>query len=153
MSVIETPWGPSQRSHEIAPGIVRHDTASHGGFYVSPDRVAQMPDVLRAFRPWAGANWYEEDCDWTIVALAFPDLFPADTLSAAIAILKRYQPRLFDQLAAEMPQWASRDASARTIIIEVRGGLVQEVSNVPPGYDYDIIDYDDLEATCGSSSR
>ena len=33
----------------------------------------------------------------------------------------------------------------RTLIIEVRGGVVQEVSNVPPGWDYEIIDYDNAE--------
>jgi hypothetical protein len=33
----------------------------------------------------------------------------------------------------------------RTVTIEVRGGVVQEVSNVPPGWDYEIIDYDNAE--------
>ena len=37
-------------------------------------------------------------------------------------------------------------AEARTIRIEVRGGVVQEVSNVPPGWDYEIVDHDDLES-------
>ncbi len=32
-----------------------------------------------------------------------------------------------------------------TLIIEVRGGVVQEVSNVPPGWDYEIIDHDNAE--------
>lgn len=35
---------------------------------------------------------------------------------------------------------------ARTVRIEVRGGVVQEVSNVPPGWAYQIVDYDDAEA-------
>jgi hypothetical protein len=34
---------------------------------------------------------------------------------------------------------------AWTIRIEVRGGVVQEVSNVPPGWAYQIVDYDDAE--------
>ncbi len=33
----------------------------------------------------------------------------------------------------------------RPIIIEVRGGIVQDVQNVPPGYEYEIRDYDNLE--------
>lgn len=33
----------------------------------------------------------------------------------------------------------------RTFTIEVRGGLVQDVSNVPPGWDYEIIDHDNAE--------
>jgi hypothetical protein len=37
---------------------------------------------------------------------------------------------------------SSRD---RTLTIEVRGGVVQDVSNVPPGWDYEIIDHDNAE--------
>lgn len=36
-------------------------------------------------------------------------------------------------------------ANAPTIRIEVRGGGVLEVSNVPPGWKYQIVDYDDLD--------
>jgi hypothetical protein len=31
------------------------------------------------------------------------------------------------------------------IIIEVRGGIVQDVLNVPPGIEYEIRDYDNLD--------
>jgi hypothetical protein len=31
------------------------------------------------------------------------------------------------------------------IIIEVRGGVVQDVLNVPPGYQYEVTDYDNIE--------
>lgn len=34
----------------------------------------------------------------------------------------------------------------KPIVIEVRGGVVQDVLNVPPGYAYDIRDYDHIEA-------
>ena len=34
-----TPWGRPDSSKEIAPGITRYDTPSHGGYYVSPERV------------------------------------------------------------------------------------------------------------------
>jgi hypothetical protein len=33
----------------------------------------------------------------------------------------------------------------KPIVIEVRGGVVQEVRNVPPGVEYQIVDYDDRE--------
>jgi hypothetical protein len=59
-----------------------------------------MPKPLRDFKPWAGPNWYEEDCDWSIVALAFPQFFPEDAVSAALETLKRYKPDLFEQVAA-----------------------------------------------------
>jgi len=37
-------------------------------------------------------------------------------------------------------------AEAGTIRIEVAGGVVQDVSNVPPGWVYEIIDHDNLES-------
>lgn len=97
---IETPWGASQSAREVAPGIVRYDTASHGGYFVSPERVAEMPEPLRKFQPWAGPNWYEEDCDWCVVALAFPQFFPDDWIPDALTALKRYKPEVYAQVSA-----------------------------------------------------
>ncbi len=94
----ETPWGPAYSSREIAPGIVLYSTPSHGGYWLSPDRVAEMPKPLREFKPWAGPNWYEEDCDWSIVALAFPQYFPDDAQGAALATLQHYRPELFTEV-------------------------------------------------------
>ena len=96
----ETPWGRADSSEEIAPGIVLHSTPSHGGYYVSPERVATMPKPLREFKPFAGANWYEEDCDWAIVALAFPQFFPRDAIPAALATLEHFQLALFAEVSA-----------------------------------------------------
>ena len=95
-----TPWGHPETVNEIAPGIVSYSTPSHGGYWLSPARVASMPKPLRDFGPWAGPNWYEEDCDWCIVALAYPHFFPADWIPLALATLQRYEPELLEQLAA-----------------------------------------------------
>ena len=38
-------------------------------------------------------------------------------------------------------------ASHQPIVIEVRGGVVQDVLNVPSGYRFEIKDYDDLAAS------
>jgi hypothetical protein len=35
---------------------------------------------------------------------------------------------------------------ARTLRIEIRGGVVQDVSNIPPGWNYEIVDHDDLDS-------
>lgn len=83
-----TPWGFSQDSHTIAPGIVRHDTPSHGGYSLSPDRLAEMPAALRAFPPFAGEGWYEEDCDWAVVVLAFPLAFSHRQIAAAVRMVR-----------------------------------------------------------------
>src|ERR1035438_5453954 len=65
-----TPWGPSQQSKSYGPGIVSYSCAGHGGFHVSPTLNAAMPDYLRY-----PEGWYEEDCAWALVALAFPPVW------------------------------------------------------------------------------
>ena len=73
--VTHTPWGPAQSQSLVAPGITRVDTASHGGYHLSADRVRQVPVCIT---PFAGSRqWYEEDSDWAVVALMWLDEFSA----------------------------------------------------------------------------
>ncbi len=51
---------------------------------------------------------------------------------------------------------ATADASPeprKPIVIEVLGGVVQDVLNVPPGYQYEIKDYDNLKAENSDGGR
>ena len=81
---MNTPWGkPQGLSKQVADGIVFYSTASHGGYHLSAERKAQMPALYRAIKTFAGGNWYEEDCDWCLVALSFPQYFDERTLIAA----------------------------------------------------------------------
>src|SRR4051812_49058082 len=85
---VETPWGHPDTVTEIAPGIVSYSTPSHGGIWLSPERIGEMPRPLQEFVPFGGkqsgpGRWFEEDCDWSVVALAFPQFFPADVTAAA----------------------------------------------------------------------
>lgn len=96
----QTPWGTPDTITETAPGITLYTTPSHGGYHLSPARIASMPQCLREFQPWAGPGWYEEDCDWSIVALAFPQFFPADALPAALKTLKHYKLELYNAVVA-----------------------------------------------------
>lgn len=70
----QTPWGPPQDVEIIAPGIVRIDTAGHGGVWLSPERNKHVP--LRVRRGTFCQNgldgWYEEDCDAAKVPRYFP---------------------------------------------------------------------------------
>lgn len=83
-TIINTPWGVSQAAREIAPGLVKHTTASHGGYELSPQRWERFQSIFPAFVPYAGARWFEEDEDWAAVVLAFPAYFGAHTLRAAV---------------------------------------------------------------------
>jgi hypothetical protein len=95
-----TPWGRPNSVRVIAEGIVFYETPSHGGFWLSPERVTTMPPALRDFVPFAGANWYEEDCDWAIVALAFPQFFSTDQQQQAARSIQRWKPELHARLTA-----------------------------------------------------
>ena len=93
-----TPCASAQTTKESVPGIILYTTADHGGFWLSPERVAEMPKPLREFVPWAGPNFYEEDCDWAFVALSFPlhfwEVFAARKC-------KELKPRVSDKYDAQ----------------------------------------------------
>jgi hypothetical protein len=77
-----TPWGVADTVKPIADGIVFYATPSHGGFCLSPERMQAMPEQLRACS-FTGDNWFEEDCSWCAVVLAFPEHFPVEDQKVA----------------------------------------------------------------------
>lgn len=80
-----TPWGSPQHVEQLAPGIWLAQTGSHGGFYLDADQNGQVPEAWRnaSFNGQAAAGWYEEDCDWCLVALTYPHLFTVTQLADA----------------------------------------------------------------------
>ena len=58
----DSPWGAIQSCTRLADGVICVDTASHGGIWLSSERLAQMPAEQRSTD-----GWYEEDCE-----VAFP---------------------------------------------------------------------------------
>jgi hypothetical protein len=86
-----TPWGRSQHATVVAPGIVRHMTAGHGGYLLDAAATKKVYAKFPTFKTFSGVkNAFEEDCDWAYVALTFPALFPAEALQVAEDIVKRY---------------------------------------------------------------
>lgn len=102
-----TPWGQPHGHISVAPGIDCYDTPSHGGFHLSPDRVAEMPAMLREHKTLAGDGWYEEDCDWVFVVLSFPQHFDANHVEAARKSLKTYKPDIY----SEFEEWEKANAT------------------------------------------
>jgi len=100
-----TPWGGSQMAVIYADGVVAHSTAGHGGFHLSTDRNAKIHPLLRKDTPW-----YEEDCEWAIAALSFPDLFTAHERSTADKIIRNTWPDAWETIRirelAEGESWA-----------------------------------------------
>ncbi len=77
-----TIWGKADSVKQIAPGIVNVSTPSHGGYILSKDRLAEMPECLRACS-YTGDNNFEEDCSWCAVVLTWPQFFEADHVAMA----------------------------------------------------------------------
>lgn len=86
---LDTPWGVSQVDHHVSDGLVSVSTASHGGFWLSPERVATMRAAIPEFQPFAGYPWLEEDCDAVVALVVFPGFFmPGQVAEARNIVLK-----------------------------------------------------------------
>lgn len=89
-----TPWGQAQWARTWAPGIISYSTASHGGFHLSRTRLAEMPAKYRRENIetfwYAPDGWYEEDCEWCVVILSFPEFFPPDEVEEAQNTFERW---------------------------------------------------------------
>ena len=100
-----TPWGGSQMAVVYAEGVVAHSTGGHGGFHLSSERNAKVHSLLRKDTPW-----YEEDCEWAIVAITFPDLFTGYERSLADKTIRNTWPDAWEAIRscelAEGESWA-----------------------------------------------
>ena len=88
-----TPWGSSQLATIYGPGVIAHSTAGHGGFHLSADRNRLIDPSLRKDSPW-----YEEDCEWAIVALTFPDLFTSYERKCADETIRHTWPETWERI-------------------------------------------------------
>ena len=62
---MHTPWGPPQDIEELAEGVWRVSTASHGGLKLSRERWNLLPGCVRD--AMFNATFAEEDCEEVIV--------------------------------------------------------------------------------------
>lgn len=92
-----TPWGAAQDTRVIAEGIVNYSTAGHGGIWLDAKRWKVVERLFPDWQPWAGKQWLEEDQDWAIAALAFPEHFTTKDLRHAVKTAEgSAKPRPFD---------------------------------------------------------
>ena len=84
---VGTPWGQSQTAHPHGDGITFYSTSSHGGFRVDSPTLKMMPAPLRV-----AGGWFEEDCDASLVIVAFPDRFSPSEVESAMRDLKNTFP-------------------------------------------------------------
>ena len=88
----QTPWGPAQTVKKYCTGINLYSTAGHGGFKVSTKKNLQVHPALRI-----QDGWYEEDCDFGRVVLAFPELFSQEWIQQAHSMMKNYNPDQYQE--------------------------------------------------------
>lgn len=76
-TITMSPWGEVHQETTISEGITFVSTDGHGGFFLDAERNAVVPEAHRraSFNGLANDGWYEWDCDWCLVVLAFPDKF------------------------------------------------------------------------------
>ena len=91
-----TPWGTSDHSEKVAPGIIFYGTPSHGGYHLSPKRNAKVAEPLRR-----KDGWYEEDCDYARVLLTFPELFAPERVAEAKRSVKSWAPDEYTEATGE----------------------------------------------------
>ncbi len=90
-----TPWGTSDYSRKYARGLIFYGTPGHGGYHLSPTVNAKVNEAWRR-----SSGWYEEDCEWAIVALTFPEHF-SEHLEHAKETAKCYYPHQYEAVTGE----------------------------------------------------
>ena len=76
-----SPWGrQTEPPYQLrVAGLYTIRTASHGGIWVSPTRLHELPQWCREYaKRWSkgnGPQWFEEDCAALLVILAWPEAF------------------------------------------------------------------------------
>ena len=81
-----SPWGRVHEADELIPGIWEVSTSGHGGLKLSTLRNSAVPEYMRHLN-----CWYEEDVEWSIVALVHPASFP-DNQKSAKDTLRNWKP-------------------------------------------------------------
>ena len=85
-----TIWGEADTILPIAQGIHLVTTSTHGGYVLSEDRIEVLKQMFPSVETCQGDDRYwEEDCDWVYVALAFPEHFDDDFVQLATRLYQR----------------------------------------------------------------
>lgn len=87
-----TPWGAPEVSTRHAAGIWFISTPSHGGFWLSPERIRAVGEDFLA-QTWNGQQgrlgWFEEDSDANFVVASFPEVFGQEDVQHAVQMIDR----------------------------------------------------------------
>lgn len=137
---VGSPWGQIQEAEQIAPGIWSVSTASHGGFYLSQQRMAALPDHLKV-NVYGQNCWFEEDVEVSLVLLGFAEEFAnhpyygkwADTILESV---EKYYPEAFKahmeyKIARQGAENGSNEALAANDTTSIESLIDRSLANLP----------------------
>lgn len=97
----QCPWGAIEDVSEVAAGIVFATTPTHGGYRLSPERLALVDPRWGCPGPW-----FNEDEEWAIVAVTFPEVFSAANAEGALehahAVLRAWKPDAYEAVTGRV---------------------------------------------------
>lgn len=97
-----SPWGKVDGHTPFGDlGLYHHSTAGHGGIYVPDEMLRRMPKPYRDANGYAGRNWFEEDCEWALVALSFPSGLSEKQIESATRTVKNWYPHAYMAVTGE----------------------------------------------------
>lgn len=118
MAIKNTIWGSVQREAQVAEGITFVSTASHGGYVLSEERAAQVQEKFPGFKSkYSTPREFEEDCDASVIVLAFPECFTDEEVYFAVQMVSSYAQGNSD----ESDKW-----------VRVACGLIKQISPDSP---------------------
>lgn len=86
-----SPWGRADHQHRNGPGLWTVSTPSHGGIYMSPERLATFKTLFPDFEGYAGLPFLEEDLDYNLAVIAFPECFDSESVFYAVEAVTQYK--------------------------------------------------------------
>lgn len=110
---LETPWGPAQTIHAVAIGLTLVSTAGHGGLILNFGRWAHLKSLFPNFKPYAGENYLEEDCDIALAPLAFPEHYSDEAIFQAVRMVMGYPYEGFTDAKAFLQSTAGKSLMER----------------------------------------
>ena len=111
---MQTPWGKADHVELVGDtGMKWVSTPSHGGLYIPGAFLQKLPVELRASNSYSGCGcWFEEDVEWAIPVLAFPQYFPPATCAAAVLTIESYSQAERGKYMYSAAQWLKSDPDA-----------------------------------------
>lgn len=116
-----TPWGQAQHVKPVGDQGIRFVSCTgHGGIFVPDALMAKMPEALKGSNSYSGSGqWFEEDVEWAIPVLAFPEQFPKVDCKAAVETIGFYADKKVDEYLYSVVKW----------LASPKGELVKSLAN------------------------